>query len=84
MSGRAPARDGDARAPAVEIVCGALGLDAAELSADAGIGRCARWDSLAHVRVILAIEERLDRQLTPNEVVAIADVGDIERLLDGR
>ncbi len=82
MSGPAPAGDGDARGLAIEIVSGALGIDAARLPVDTAIGRSERWDSLAHVRIILAIEERLSRQLAPDEVVAIADLADIERLLD--
>ena len=82
MSGRAPAGDGDARALAIEIVGGALGIDANQLPVDTAIGRSERWDSLAHVRIVLAIEERLNRHLAPDEVVAIADLTDIERLLD--
>ena len=82
MNGPAPAGDGDARGLAIEIVSGALGIDADQLPADAAIGRSARWDSLAHVRIILAIEERLNRQLAPDDVVAIADLSDVERLLD--
>lgn len=82
VSGRAPTGDGDARALAIEIVGGALGIAADRLPADAAIGRSERWDSLAHVRIILAIEECLSRQLAPDEVVAIADLADIERLLD--
>lgn len=82
MSGRAPAGDGAARALAIEIVAGALGVEVAQLPDDVGIGRSERWDSLAHVRIILAIEERLKRQLAPDDIVAIADLGDIERILE--
>ncbi len=83
MSRPVPTGDGDARVQAIEIVSGALGVDAAQLPVDTAIGRPERWDSLAHVRIILAIEARLDRQLAPDEVVAIADLTDIERILDG-
>ncbi len=40
-----------------------------------------RWDSLAHMRIILGLEERLDRQLTADEVVEIATLNDVERIL---
>ena len=76
--------DGAARALAVEIVGGALGLEPDQLPVDAGIGRSERWDSLAHVRIILAIEERLKRPLAPDEVIAIADLSDVERILGAR
>ena len=70
-----------ARAASIEIVGGALGIAADQLPDDVGIGRSERWDSLAHVRIILAIEERLDRPLRPDEVVVIGDLADIERIL---
>lgn len=75
---------GEPSAVALEIVGGALGLDTSQVPADAAIGRLERWDSLAHMRIILGLEERLDRQLTAEEVVGISALHDIERLLKPR
>ncbi len=80
MSGDAAARDGTAGALAREVVGGALGLESSELAADTAIGTTERWDSLAHMRIILGLEERLDRQLTADEVVEIATLNDVERI----
>ncbi len=71
---------GDAATLARAIVGGALGLESSELAADTAIGVTERWDSLAHMRIILGLEERLDRLLTADEVVAIATLADVERL----
>ena len=72
---------GDAATLAHDIVGGALGLESSELAADTAIGVTERWDSLAHMRIILGLEERLERQLTAEEVVEIATLKDIEQLL---
>ena len=80
--GAAAAGDGSAGGLAREIVGGAIGLESSELAADTAIGVTERWDSLAHMRIILGLEERLERQLTAEEVVEIATLKDVEQLLD--
>jgi acyl carrier protein len=45
------------------------------------IGRFERWDSLAHLRLVLAIEEQIGRQLDPDESVRIESLADIAALL---
>ena len=42
------------------------------------------WDSLKHMELIATIEDRLDIQLTFDEIVAMRSVGDIKRVLNGR
>ena len=39
------------------------------------------WDSLAHLRLVLAMEEHRGRQLEPEEVLSISTLHDIARLL---
>ncbi len=39
------------------------------------------WDSLAHVRLIIALEEEFDIKFTTHEVVQMACVGDLEEAL---
>ena len=39
------------------------------------------WDSLAHLRLVLAIEARSGRQLEPEEILAITSLAEIARLL---
>ena len=40
-----------------------------------------RWDSLAHLRLVLAIEGQIGRQLDPDESVRIETLSDIAALL---
>jgi acyl carrier protein len=66
---------------AKNLLAEATGCDAAAISDDARIGRFERWDSLAHLRLVLAIEARLGRHLDPDETVRIETLGDIAALL---
>lgn len=62
---------------AVEVLAEALGLSAAEIRDDTKLGVTPQWNSLAHMRLILALEQRLDRKLGPNEIVSIASLSDV-------
>ena len=64
------------------LLADALALDERTLPADARIGALEQWDSLAHMRILLALEERMGRQLNADEVVAIASLADIAAHLD--
>jgi acyl carrier protein len=48
---------------------------------DARIGAFERWDSLAHMHLLLAIEQRIGRQLDAEEVVRIECLADVAALL---
>ncbi len=63
------------------LVATELGLDPAAVGPDAGIGTLPQWDSLGHMRILLAIERRLGRELDAETAVAIATVGDVAALL---
>lgn len=71
----------DPRAAAREIVAAALQVDAAQVPPDAAVGVTERWDSLAHLRLMLNIEERLGRVLATDELLAIESLADVETLL---
>jgi acyl carrier protein len=63
------------------LLAAALKIDVVELEMDAAIGRTERWDSLAHLNLILALEEQLGRQLDTDTMLAIECLADIEALL---
>jgi acyl carrier protein len=48
---------------------------------DVRVGAYDRWDSLAHMRLLLEIEARLGRALDPEEIVRIETLADIAALL---
>ena len=66
---------------ATELLAGALMMEASAVPADARLGGIEQWDSLAHARLLLALEEKLHRQLTTDEAVGIEGLEDIARLL---
>ncbi len=75
-AGGSPPRD---RAKA--LLADAFGVKEKTIPDDAAIGAFERWDSLAHIRVILGLEEVLERQLQSQEVVSIMGLADIEQLI---
>jgi acyl carrier protein len=63
------------------LLAEAAGVGAADVPADASIGSWERWDSLMHMRLMLLIEARLGRLLTPREILAVATLAHVEALL---
>jgi acyl carrier protein len=51
------------------------------ISDDVRIGTFERWDSLAHLRLVLAIEQKIGRQLDPDEAVRIESLTDVAALI---
>jgi acyl carrier protein len=49
---------------------------------NAKVGRFPPWDSLAHMRLVLSLEERLGRSLSSEEVVGIQSLDDLAILLE--
>jgi acyl carrier protein len=67
---------------AKELLAQALKVSADEIGDDAAIGVTERWDSLAHMQVILALEAILGNTLATDELVAIASLQDLQAILD--
>lgn len=76
----APVRPAALRGARV-LAAEAIGVPADLLRDDAAIGSLEAWDSLAHMRLLLAIEEALGRELTPEEAANVLSLADVERLL---
>ncbi len=66
---------------AKKILAQALKVSTDDISDDAAIGRTERWDSLAHMQLILALEESLGRVLDTDAMLAIESLADIEALV---
>lgn len=64
-----------------EVLAAAVGTPPESLAEDASIVTLAAWDSLAHVKLMTAIEEALGRKLSSDEVVGIRSLADIVALL---
>ena len=63
------------------LLAQAFHVEPDSVAADVAIGGDERWDSLAHLRLMLALEDRLGRLLDPVEIEAVTSVADIARLL---
>lgn len=64
------------------LLADATGVEAAAVPETARIGRFEPWDSLAHMRLILAIEEQIGRMLDPDETIRIDCLDDVARFLN--
>lgn len=53
-----------------------------ELSEDLARGDWAAWDSLAHVKLVLAIEEEYGIKISFDQVANVRTVSDVKRLID--
>jgi acyl carrier protein len=70
------------RSQARALLADAISAELALVPEDARIGVFERWDSLAHMRLILALEAHIGRLLDPDEAIAIECLDDVARLLN--
>jgi len=66
---------------AKKLLAEAANCDSAMIPDDVRIGTFERWDSLAHLRLVLAIEQKIGRQLGPDEAIRIESLADVVALL---
>lgn len=64
-----------------QLLAAALGCAEDDIAPDSAIGTLPLWDSLAHIKVVLSLEERLGRSLSTDEVLAITSLAAIEQML---
>ena len=65
------------------ILAEATNVGPEELDENASMATLEEWDSLAHMRIILAVEEFLGRQIAPETLIEIASVKDIAEIIGG-
>lgn len=63
------------------MLAAAFNVPAETIGDQAGIGSLPEWDSIGHLRLALELEQRLKRQLSADEIVGIASLSDVEKLL---
>ena len=54
------------------------------VSADSSPATIEEWDSMQHLNLVLALEQRFDIQLAPEEIKQMTDVGKIEQIVSQR
>ena len=63
------------------LLADALGVPAATIPDDATLDQVEQWDSIAHLRIVLALEEKIGRQVTPEETMSLFSVRQIAQLM---
>jgi acyl carrier protein len=63
------------------LIAEAMHIDVTLLPEDASIETLPHWDSLNHMRVILRLEEELDRYVSADEMLSIVDIDSVAKLL---
>jgi acyl carrier protein len=64
------------------LLAAALEIDLAAVGPDASIGTLEAWDSLAHLRLVQAIERAVGGELSAEAIVGIASLADVAALLE--
>ena len=65
------------------IVAEATKIPPDALPEDANVATLPAWDSIAHIGVILGLEEKLGGQLSPEMIVSVTSLESIAALLAG-
>jgi acyl carrier protein len=72
----------DALNTARTLVAAALEIDPAQVADDANLDNLEAWDSLAHLRVVQGLEEKLGHILPAEDIVGIYGLVDVAAILD--
>jgi len=60
-----------------ELVAGILSVPVDVIEDDTAIGDIPEWDSLRHIQIVTAIEEKFGFRFTPDVMMDLEDIGDI-------
>lgn len=64
-----------------DVVRDELDNDAIVLTPEMEAGEVEGWDSLAHVRIMIAVEQRFGIRFTTSEITALKDIGALVALV---
>lgn len=67
-----------------KLVAEAVERPVADVPDDAAIGVLPAWDSLAHVRIILALEAETGAPLGTDTILELRSIADVAAILDRR
>lgn len=66
------------------VILETLRLEEWDLQDDTLASEVPGWDSLSHVNVILAVEQRFGIRFKGMEVLSLANIGQLQRLVQGK
>jgi acyl carrier protein len=59
-------------------------IPAERITSDSSPDSIEAWDSIQHLNLVLAIEEKFNLQLTPEEIEQMKNIGQIAKIVDGK
>ena len=62
---------------AKSLIAEVLGQEETSIADDDSIHSLAAWDSINHLRLVLSIEQRVDKQLQPAEFLTLTSVSGV-------
>jgi acyl carrier protein len=65
-------------------IASALHVPADQVAEDSSGQTIPQWDSVGHMNLVLALEERFNTSFTVEEIMAMRDVATIRRILEGK
>jgi acyl carrier protein len=71
----------DPMVKACRLVADALNRPQAEISSEGSLHTIPAWDSIGHIRVVLALESAIGRSLSSETIATLASVADIAAVL---
>ena len=67
-----------------ETILAAINLEDWDIDEDTVASQVPGWDSLTHVTVIAAVEERFGVHFGMRDVLGLKKIGDLQRLIDSK
>lgn len=65
----------------IKIMSGLFEIPEDKITLDSGIGDFPKWDSLGHINLLQEIQDELDIELEPEEIIELENVEDIINLV---
>jgi acyl carrier protein len=65
-------------------IASALGVPADQVTDDSSSRTVPNWDSIGHMNVVLALEDRFKVSFTVEEIMAMRDVATIRAIFEGK
>lgn len=66
------------------ILADTLGISEARLAEEASTETLPEWDSVAHINIVLSLEARYGLSFSPDEILNLGSIREIERILQQR
>jgi acyl carrier protein len=67
----------------LEVVAGALDTEPGDIGNNSGLYRTLGWDSLAHLRIVAALESRFDVRFSESQIETSITIPDLIDALNG-